>query len=398
MNDVKELFSGIGVVIDESIHEKSEIKNGIQKIVSSLQESNFPLLEYEELPDEKMIDKFRTVSFILLDWNLSNIQPIPKPTIDDNIDFLFKLKNICFCPIFIFSDEAPESIIAELEEKKLYKSGEDNLILVKRKSDIDTSEKLFSVITEWLKEMPSIYVLKEWEVAENKAKSQMLWDFYSAFSEWPRIISKSFQDDGSDVNSSLILLLQKSLSHRINPPTFDLSIINKQSNDDVDKESIRKLLETERFVIGNLPDYPFAGDIYLIDGKYKINIRPDCDIVRDKKDLYILTGAIVDERKINSHESESIIFDSGEFREKINSCYFSFINKNIIEFKFRNLEILKWNDIKDKRIGRILPPYITRIQQKYTFYLQRQGLPAIPNEAIQWKLTFEPNLDYQNLI
>lgn len=382
MINVKELFSGIGVVIDESIHEKTETKNGIQKIVSSLQESNFPLLEYEELPDEEIIDKFKSVSFILLDWNLSNVQPIPEATINDNIDFISKLRNSCFCPIFIFSDEAPESIMAKLEENGLYKSNKSNLILVKNKSDIATSEELFSSLEEWLKKMPSMYVLKEWEKAKNEAKNQMLWDFFSAFSEWPRIISKSFKDDGSDINSELILLLQKSLSHRINPPTFDKSIIERQFGESVDKKSIRNLLETERFVTKNLPNYPFAGDVYVVDGKYKINIRPDCDIVREKKNLYILQGTIVDESAINSDARDSITFDSGEFREKINSCYFSFINGHIIEFKFRELYICEWKDIKNNRIGRILPPYITKIQQKYSFYLQRQGLPAIPDEAI----------------
>ena len=44
---------------------------------------------------------------------------------------------------------------------------------------------------------------------------------------------------------------------------------------------------------------------------------------------------------------------------------------------------MQWNNIKDNRIGRLLPPYITRVQQKYAHYLQRQGLPRIPKQAIK---------------
>ena len=52
MTDIKKLFSGVGVVIDEKINEPTRTPNSIQKIVSSLQENHIPLLKYQELPDE----------------------------------------------------------------------------------------------------------------------------------------------------------------------------------------------------------------------------------------------------------------------------------------------------------------------------------------------------------
>lgn len=381
MTDIKELFSGVGIVIDESINDQ---QNGIQKIISSLENAHFPLLKFEQLPDDEMLVNFKSVSFILLDWNLSGVQPIPEATINDNIDFIGKIKKYCFCPIFIFSDEEPNDIIVKLEEKDLYKSDESNIIFVQSKSNLKTSRKLFSEIKKWIKTTSSMYVLKEWITSKDIAKTPMPWDLFSAFSEWPKIFSKSLKNDGSDIDSELILFLQKNLSYRITPPSFDKTILNKRCKTAISKGGIRNLLEAERFVKNtNLPDNPFAGDIYLIDNVYYLNIRPDCDIIREKKDLYLLKGAIVDEASINSRKkSQAIIFDSGEFHEKINSCYVAFINSNILEFKFRKLEIKKWPDIKDHRIGRLLPPYITKIQQKYAFYLQRQGLPAIPKEAI----------------
>ena len=142
-------------------------------------------------------------------------------------------------------------------------------------------------------------------------------------------------------------------------------------------------MECERFVPNKkLPEHPFAGDIYLIEDNYFINIRPDCDIIREKKDLYLLRGTVVDESKINSESDDKIVFSQGEFQEKINNCYVAFINEKILCFSLRKLTIKKWNEIKNDRQGRLLPPYTTKIQQKYSAYIQRQGLPSIPNQAI----------------
>ena len=43
MTNVIELFSGIGVIIDEAIFEEGDALNGIQIIASSLREKNIPL-------------------------------------------------------------------------------------------------------------------------------------------------------------------------------------------------------------------------------------------------------------------------------------------------------------------------------------------------------------------
>ena len=61
----------------------------------------------------------------------------------------------------------------------------------------------------------------------------------------------------------------------------------------------------------------------------------------------------------------------------------AFVDGKILSFSLRKLSIKKWNEIKDNRQGRLLPPYITKIQQKYSAYIQRQGLPSIPKEAIE---------------
>lgn len=383
MTDILKLFSGVGIVIDEAIFEKGDTPNGIQKIVQSLKDSHIPLLEYEELPDES-VNQFHSVSFVILDWNLSGIRPIPDATINDNVYFIHHLKKVCFAPLFIFSDEDPHSIQVKLEESKLYT--QNSPIFIKKKEDIDTTEKLFWEIECWLKATPSIYVMKEWEKATREAKTKMFWALSSIHSAWPCVLKKSIHNDGGDEPSELMRLLQNNLTYRLEYPQLEEEIIGREM-DSIEKDELRSLLECERFVPHtSLPNHPFAGDIYFIEEKeYYLNIRPDCDIIRSpkKKEMYLLKGKIVDETKINSEDEDAIKFDSGEFVEKKNCCYVAFVQGHILCFSLRDIELKKWKDIKDNRIGRLLPPYITKIQQNFAAYLQRQGLPSIPDKAIK---------------
>lgn len=380
MTEIVHLFSGIGVVIDEAINATEDNPNGIQKIIQSIESKYIPLLKFKELPNDDVISHLHSISFLILDWNLSGVQPIPQVTIDDNIVFLKKLKEICFVPLFIFSDEDPHTIEVALFEQGI--TSDNSPIFIKKKDELDTVDKLFGEIEGWTKRTPSVYVLKEWENAARTAKTRLLYDLSSVHPSWPSILAESFNEDGGDISWELTNSLQNNLSFRIESPEFDKEIVeNKQEG--VSKEEIRKILECERFIPNNkLPDHPFAGDIYLIDGNYYVNIRPDCDIIREKKDLFLLKGSIVDESKINSDSNDKIIFFQGEFQEKNNNCYVAFVNGKIFCFSLRKLSIKKWSEIKNNRQGRLLPPFITKIQQKYSAYIQRQGLPSIPKQAI----------------
>ena len=385
MTNIKELFSGIGVVIDETIFAKEETPNSIQKIVNSLKDNHVPLLMYDELPDNSIF-QLHSMSFMILDWNLSGVRPIPEATINDNIDFLKKMHSVCYAPIFIFSDEDPHEIEVALDTNGFNREKEP--IFIRKKNTVDTAEKLFHEIESWVKKLPPIYVLKEWERANREAKKEMLWSLTEAHPSWPKILMDTIKKDGGDQQIELIEMLQNNLNYRVIYPSLDINIIKQQNTDGVTKDELRKILECERFIpTKSLPDHPFAGDIYVINEKYYLNIRPDCDIIRDaakdNKDMYLLEGVIADETKINSEDEDCITFDSGEFIEKKNCCYIAFVQGNILQFSLRELNIMQWNNIKDNRIGRLLPPYITRVQQKYAHYLQRQGLPRIPKQAIK---------------
>ena len=267
--------------------------------------------------------------------------------------------------------------------------------------------RIFSEIESWLKKVPSIYVLKEWESSLNKAKRDLFWSFYEINHKWPSVLQKTFKDDGSDVNYELGSFIFKNILARTERIDFDEEIL-KLDDDKITKEDIRKVLEAERFIKNNsLPDMPFTGDLYKLHKYelsenatsdkeiYYLNIRPECDIIRDKEpELYCLECAILDENRINSGQDNQVLFQNGNLIERVNVVYIPFIDGKIIHVKLKEIKIFSWkqklftkrdNKVREfgkTRIGRILPPYITKIQQKHAFYLQRQGLPVIPDKAI----------------
>ena len=392
--EITELFTGFAVVIDDEVENEQA---NINDLIRQIKDKKIPCFICEELPDMEMIHHFEGVSFLILDWKLqtkalndAEFDGVRTPgllseeNINKNIVFLKKLKETVFVPVFIFTNETKESVIDKLKENDLYQDKKPNFIFVKNKDELTGGTKLFNQVEAWVKTVPSIYVLKEWEHGYLSAKNHLFWDFYERSPLWPKVLWDCYKTDGAkNISRELGEIITRNLYTRMAPFTFEETIL--QTGATSEPSEMRSVLEGERFIKSNQlnKDEIFTGDIFQGDnpGEYWLNIRAQCDLVRDSNPkLYCLKGRIVDESKIN--RDGGIPFQDGEFREKKNHAVISCIDDGkIIEFLFRDLNISKWNDLKNKRIGRLLPPYITRIQQQYTLYFQRQGLPRTPEEV-----------------
>lgn len=397
---LKELFNGIAIIIDDEIDENNA---NINKIIEQILKNGTPVLKFKEIPENKVIENFNCISFLLLDWKLlpeelhvesstdDGIVHLPdeisKEKENENIEFIKKINKNYFCPIFIFTNEHTSDIEQILKDNQIYVDKDSN-IFIKNKKELETDGHLFEAITNWLEQTPSIYVLKKWESEYNKNKIKMFYDFQSISPIWPCIMWQTFKDDGVNQSIELGELISKNINSRMKPFEFDKEILEKRDISSITKEDLRKVLEGERFLKSEYlnEDDIGTGDVFKEEyeesgerkSRYYINIRAQCDLLRNNTvELYCLKG-----RKFAPTEGNN--FYNGQYLEKINHSIVAFIdNGEIIEFLFRDIIIKKWNDeFKNKRIGRLLPPYITSIQQRYSLYLQRQGLPRIPNEAI----------------
>lgn len=388
MTSINELFSGVGIVIDEQVFSQ-ENKN-INKIVSSLESANIPLVKYDKMPDDGVLTHLKQISFVLLDWNLSGERIIPPATIEDNINFIKIMRQQCFAPLFIFSDERLEDIEVKLEEENLYRHGQSNAIFIKHKEDVLTIDNLWREIETWMRQAPSMYVAKEWECARTRALVEMLHDFDQASPYWPSVLQETIEHDGTDTGEQLSQLLNKNLESRMQYVDFDTNIV-KHAAQNPTKQEIRNVLETECFRTNiNTTDSPVTGDLFANTPEGKkvfVNIRPICDTIRSRQGdntlLYLIKGEYVKDDRIvqTAKEKKQIEYNKGCLIEHADKCYVVFVNGKVIEFDFKELSLCTWEEMKNKRIGRILAPQITRLQQKYAFYLQRQGVPAIPEQA-----------------
>jgi hypothetical protein len=199
---------------------------------------------------------------------------------------------------------------------------------------------------------------------------------------------KTYNNDGADESLEIGDLLIRNVSTRMSPFNFDKEILNKEYSG-IAKKDLQSILQGERYIENkNLnSDDISPGDLFKEEGadgitRYFLNIRARCDLLRNNNpEIYCLKGRKIDESKINNDKNYKI--NDGQFVEKSNNAIIPFIDERcIIEFLFKELKIIKWGTIKNFRIGRLLSPYINKIQQKYASYLERQGLSRMPEEAI----------------
>lgn len=399
--DAKDLFKGVVLVIDDEVNTEG---TKINQITSQIAADNIPLLKYTELPDLNVIQHLHGISFVLLDWQLFDDSEIPtmlgvselqQSNDDEILQFLEQLLKVCYCPIFIFTSLGESDIIGKLETKGLYSRQKENLFFVKQKTSINSIEEFFSNLAEWLASNSAIYLLKQWDKAYQIAKEGLFIDFQKGSSKWVDVLCQTLQSDGetgSGITVELFDTLQKNITNRILVPRLELS--SPQTDRGVDHNEIVRVIESTKFLSNDKldPESPNTGDIFFDsdNSTYYVNIRPQCDILRqgDTVDLYCLKGKelkLVATEKENEYKNtdatEKIyIFMEGEFIEQKNNCIVSYIcNSKIIEFKFRDLKIKKWNTVKNQRVGKLLPPFITNIRQKYAAYIEREGLPRLPD-------------------
>ncbi len=76
----------------------------------------------------------------------------------------------------------------------------------------------------------------------------------------------------------------------------------------------------------------------------------------------------------------SIFFRKGTFLERNDKVIVGCVaGEQVLQFNL-DISIKIFNAEKSKRIGRILPPYITRIQQKCAQNMVREGIMPVPKE------------------
>lgn len=399
---IQGLFTGIAVVIDDDFDvEHSEI----HKITAAIRSEGGQVLGMTALPpDGTQFVNFAGAAFFILDWNLRGREyghdetgqaiqipdAVKEQDLIEKVRFLTELRASRLAPVFIFTAEDVNHVEDALRaHKDLYPENGTSHIFVRRKSDV-LNEGVFQVLNDWVNANPSALALKMWEQSYEKAKNDLFLDFYNKSTLWPAILWRTFDKDKVPASDELGRLISRNLISRMLPITIDMSSFmgNLDQVINADRNAYRKMLldvlEGERFIkkAGLHGDSIAPGDVFRENSTYWLNIRPDCDcICRAGEDvqLYLLKGSPVKERDM----ATELRAEAGIFVERDDQALvFGMHEGKSIRFKLKDVHLKNWSEIKDSRIGRLLPPFITRIQQRYASYLQRPGLPKIPLEAM----------------
>lgn len=393
------------MVVDDQVNSgKDKAIDGIVKYLEN--DNHLPLVKYEDLPDNIESICFSSLSFLLLDWELNTLvnvdeSPIPIATLKaqnarDNVDFIKQVVAKVVIPIFIFSNEDVNSITNTLSQNHIIDDDEKSPIFILNKSELFDNEKkciMFDKVNEWLKKTPSIYVTQKWKTAYLEAINGMALDMREASPFWPNLLWTCYKDDGVNPSEEISSLINQNALSRIQPVEFDEGILSIKKT--CDEHLLKNLLERQCFMRNEyLGDLSSTGDIYKWHQEYFLNIRPSCDCVgRDGKNkIYLIKGD-----KVKDKEIQNGLFNEkyGNFNEQSNFVIVGPICGFFIRFKFKDFLIEDYDKKKEKRIGRLLPPFITRVTQKYGLYIHRQGLPRLPKEVIPAVAPIEDDNEFE---
>lgn len=378
MNNVAR--SGIAVIIDDEVNDES---TNIYQLVEEIESEGIPCIKYKSLPDKSSVTNLSQAAFMILDWRLTPVIPgvrvNKQVNAGPNIALIKEVMSKCFCPIFVFTNENKAEVEQLLKDKGILLGKNTDMVMVRNKDEL-LGSKLFDEVESWIRGNPTVYTLMEWEVVYEAAKKNLFTEFYSYSRAWPKVLWDTFDHDGVPASDELGNMITRNLLSRMSPFQFD----DRVFKDDYDAElnEVRSVLAGEKFVT-DLPENNFrAGDVFKDGRKFYINIRPDCDCIErngQAVDLYLLELSTVGPSK----EAKIYQKDHGNFVERHNEAIvFNMYKLKTFSVRFRAVIFKPLSEYADKRIGRLLPPHITRILQRYSVYLQREGLPRIPEAAV----------------
>lgn len=397
--DTKDLMSGIAVVIDDALDRESiSLGNSaggedvIVRIVEWFEHQwELPFAKFTTLPNKaQWSNLLRAASFVLLDWQLWPVgsEELRKSTIEDINRFLKAAKEN-LVPVFIFTNETFEEVTENLSADVYEHSAtRRNFVFVARKDALwfDDSVQV-KILEDWIHGNASVYALRTWEQVLASAKSELFQAMGRMSVDWPRVFWSTYVTDGAEPSPSLTNLIGDSLRGRMRSDAFEEEHLGAPF-EDVSDDEVRKLIAETSFRSNKfLPgDEIRCGDVFKgTQQKYWLNLRPDCDCIPrgtetiEDVEIYCVQGKKAGERVLHN------LFDrkTGNFNEPVyKSVAFAIADGNSLVFNFKKLRVMKFSDFKKKRIGRLLHPYLTRIQQQYALYIQRQALPRVPDSAV----------------
>lgn len=387
--NIENLFSGIGVVIDDQVFEQEGNTDRIIAIVNELEEKHFPLLKYDNLPSDELIDNLTNVSFLLLDWEFG-AGSLGSTSLGVSVGDTFQRENEkrvieivkralahSLVPIFIFSNQNRDSIVKKL--KKAEVDTDKRPIFVENKSNLIGQDQLFTKIGAWVDSVLGVYVSKLWEKSLYDAKNQFFADMANNSSHWPKAIITAATTDSVDPGEEITAIISQNVVSRMQPIIIEDDQLGKDKGTP-NNDELLGILCGQAFITSSSSSRSVVGDFYVKKTgnkeKYYINIRPSCDCIErdgNSRNVYLLECT----RETWSALGQN--FYEGRIKESDDCAIVGpLYNRKFYRVKFKELLVDNKDNWTEYKRGRILAPYITHVAERYGLYIQRQALPRLP--------------------
>lgn len=418
MENVRQMFSGDILIIDDEVNEKD---TEINRIKEFLETKRFHVIASESIPTpNELTDK--KIAFVVCDWKFNNMDA--KLNAQNVISFLNNINTNRLIPIFICTtvekDEIEEYLLDENGCKK-YKKNEASCVFIVKKSEI-VGDNIFKVINNWIEKNPSIQYMKAWEKTIEIAKEKMFSDLYNESEFWPLVLHQCFINDGDDPTEEMGQFLSRNLFSRVSG-TYKFKELEPRSIDDIQLKNILDGERTFYYQEENISDETLlhTGDIFELAGNLYINIKRQCDLLRNNEDVYLLkldsAGKISDSpiklsdnkenlrilgknyniadkpiEKINDALDKAFAktnsFYNGKFLEKINEVIIPCVcHLDVCKIDLRSLRVISVANLKTdyKRKARLLEPYISIVTEKFASYISSKGTMRTPESLLTHK-------------
>lgn len=392
---------GIVAMFDDQIRSEGTVAFDL---ANHLEKSGFPCLRYVQRPTEyqSQLNGLHGCSFFVLDWSFDqdedNDVKIGQETLDGLlIQSLQALHGVRHAPVFVFTQQGAEALRERIEQRD---SSVVAYTIFKDKSEVRTggAEFIESVLEEWLENNVAAHVFYEWQGQLWATINELSLELFSREPIWPRVMATAYERDLLPVDVALSEMLGTIVMNRVGALNLNNGLKDAlaiaQTDDDSssaldDKEIAREIIRFERFVPDKkLPHEPrCCGDIFeTIEGKKRLylNISPTCDsIVRNDKPKEITLIRVKDVPHKDLIKEGRILSEGARINDRANHCtILGVFGDKALQAQFNEV-------IRDtappktyQRIGRLLSPYITHVQNEFALYSLRVGHLRLPKELL----------------
>jgi len=393
------LLAGPVAFIDD---ELTKVGSQAEALLKEIQATGRPVAWSLTVPDDHdaWFEHWQSLAFVVLDWDLvpgsggatgsSTLSQFERKKL---FDFVTALLERIYCPIFIISAEDTADITRQLVENKslVIPSGDlDARIAVFPKELL--MDNIVQHLSSWLESSPALSALKAWEQQYDTAKNRLFIELNEMSPDWPVYVWRAADSDQVDPAFELASVISTNLLNRFDPVVFDEKAISGYAGP-TSGSARRRVAQGRTTVPASKlsPDRVLPGDMFKLakkdEGEVWLNVSPACHtvgrVIKTMKDgtevrepvrLQLLRGDRLDRpptdaalKDLEKGRSNSIVLHT-------------VLDESPYVFRFGDAQIVEWDSIRDRRVGRLLPPFITRVQQMHAAYIQSAGLPKVTFE------------------